>query len=420
LITLRNLKFLLTLRNIHMKFSYRAKGYKGDVQEGQIEAINSATASALLEEKGLQPLMIEKEEQVPDVVKQLRHLWDGVNLRELSIFFRQLATLIESKVSIVASLRAVGEQTDNSFLKTVAQEMIIDVEDGIPLSDAMSKHPLAFRPLHISMIKAGEVSGNLQRSVLFLADNTEKNYELNSKIRSALFYPAFVATAAVIITFVVATLVLPKLTAVFRDMGVEVPWYTLVLMMIGDFMQKYWWTVGFVILAAVLGGIYYLKTEDGHREWDVLKMKIPIIGKLFQYVYIARFSENLAVLLNGGIPIVRALVIVGEVVDSSVYRKIILQAADEVKTGGAMSNVFGRSPEFPPIVPQMIRIGEEAGKISEVLMHIADFFGKETDRITRNLSAMVEPILICFLGAGVGILVFAILVPIYTMSSQIR
>lgn len=403
-----------------MKFSYRAKGYKGDVQEGQIEAINSATASALLEEKGLQPLMIEKEEQVPDVVKQLRHLWDGVNLRELSIFFRQLATLIESKVSIVASLRAVGEQTDNSFLKTVAQEMIIDVEDGIPLSDAMSKHPLAFRPLHISMIKAGEVSGNLQRSVLFLADNTEKNYELNSKIRSALFYPAFVATAAVIITFVVATLVLPKLTAVFRDMGVEVPWYTLVLMMIGDFMQKYWWTVGFVILAAVLGGIYYLKTEDGHREWDVLKMKIPIIGKLFQYVYIARFSENLAVLLNGGIPIVRALVIVGEVVDSSVYRKIILQAADEVKTGGAMSNVFGRSPEFPPIVPQMIRIGEEAGKISEVLMHIADFFGKETDRITRNLSAMVEPILICFLGAGVGILVFAILVPIYTMSSQIR
>lgn len=403
-----------------MKFSYRAKGYKGDVQEGQIEAINSATASALLEEKGLQPLMIEKEEQVPDVVKQLRHLWDGVNLRELSIFFRQLATLIESKVSIVASLRAVGEQTDNSFLKTVAQEMIMDVEDGIPLSDAMSKHPLAFRPLHISMIKAGEVSGNLQRSVLFLADNTEKNYELNSKIRSALFYPAFVATAAVIITFVVATLVLPKLTAVFRDMGVEVPWYTLVLMMIGDFMQKYWWTVGFVILAAVLGGIYYLKTEDGHREWDVLKMKIPIIGKLFQYVYIARFSENLAVLLNGGIPIVRALVIVGEVVDSSVYRKIILQAADEVKTGGAMSNVFGRSPEFPPIVPQMIRIGEEAGKISEVLMHIADFFGKETDRITRNLSAMVEPILICFLGAGVGILVFAILVPIYTMSSQIR
>lgn len=403
-----------------MKFSFRAKNSNGEVREGKIDAINSDTAISILQEKGLTPLMVEQEEQVSVIVKEFQHIWEGVNLRELSIFFRQLATLIESKVSIVSSLRAVGDQTDNVYLKTVTQEMVGDIEDGVPFSETMAKHPDVFKPLSVSMVKAGELSGNLQRSVLFLAENNEKNYDLNSKIKSALFYPIFVLSAAVIIGFVVFTVVLPKLTAIFKDMNVTIPWYTKVLMSMGDFMSVYWWAVALILLAVVGGSLYYIKTEDGKREWDIIKMKIPVIGNLFQYVYISRFSENLAVLLNGGIPIVRALVIVSEVVGSTVYESIILRAADEVKTGGAMSNVFARSTAFPPIVAQMIRIGEEAGKISEVLIHVSDFYGKETDRITRNLSTMIEPVLICFLGLGVGVLVFAILMPIYSISGSIQ
>jgi len=401
-----------------MKFSFQAKNSSGEVITGRIDATNSNAAVAMLQEKGYIPLKIEKQDDVSNTIKDFQRLWEGVSLRELSVFFRQLATLIDAKVSIVSSLQAVGDQTENAFFRIVIDEMLSDIEDGMPFSEAMGKHPEVFENLAVSMVKAGELSGNLQRSVLFLADNTEKNYELNSKIKGALFYPIFVLSAAVIIGFIVFTVVLPKLTSIFKDMSVAVPWYTMVLMKIGDFMSVYWWLVGILILAVAGGTIFYARTEDGRKEWDIVKMKIPVIGTLFKYVYISRFAENLSVLLEGGIPIVRALVIVGEVVNSSTYEAVILRAADEVKSGGAMSSVFARSEYFPPIVSQMIRIGEDSGKISEVLRHTSIFYGKEADRITGNLSTMLEPILITFLGLGVGVLVFAILMPIYNMAGQ--
>lgn len=403
-----------------MKFSFKARSKTGEVREGKIEALNSDAAVTMLQEKGLIPLMIEKDVKVSMVEKDLQHLWNGVGLRDLSIFYRQFATLIEAKVSIVSSLRAIGEQSTNAFLSTVVAEIVSDVEDGLPLSDAMSKHPDVFATLAVSMIKAGELSGNLQRSVVFLAENAEKNYDLNSKIRGALFYPLFVLGATLVIGFLVFTIVLPKLTGIFKDMKVEIPWYTKVLMACGDFMSVYWWVVA-IVLAAVIGGFfYYIKTADGRKEWDAIKLKLPIIGKLFQYVYLSRFAENLAVLLDGGIPIVRALIIVSEVVDCTAYESVILRAADEVKTGGSMSTVFARSEQYPPIVSQMIRIGEDSGKISEVLLNVSGFYNQETDRITRNLSTMIEPIMIVILGIGVGILVFAVLVPIYNISGQMQ
>lgn len=403
-----------------MKFSFQAKSSTGEIKEGRIEAISSEAAVAMLQEKGLVPLMLQKDSEVPGFIKDIQHLWDGVNLRELSVFYRQLATLIEAKVSIISALRAVGEQSTNIYLGTVIKEMVSDIEDGLPFSEAMSRHPEVFATLAVSMIKAGELSGNLQRSIVFLADNSEKNNELNSKIRSALFYPAFVLSASVIIGFVVFTVILPKLTGIFKDFNVAIPWYTKMFMFVGNFMSSFWWVVAIILLGAVGGFFYYIKTEDGRKEWDLIKLRIPLIGNLFQYVYLARFSENLAVLLDGGIPIVRALVIVSEVVDCTAYESVILRAADEVKTGGSMSTVFAKSTQFPPIVSQMIKIGEDAGKISEVLNNVSRFYSQETDRVTRNLSTMLEPILISMLGLGVGILVFAILMPIYSISGQIR
>jgi len=402
-----------------MKFSFQAKNSSGDIREGKIEAINSNAAVTMLQEKGLLPIMIEKEKEIPGIIKTLLHLWNGVDLQELSVFFRQLATLIEAKVSIISSLRAVEEQTANPYLKAVIREIVSDVEDGLPFSEAMEKHPDVFPSLSVSMVKAGEISGNLQRSVLFLADNSEKNYELASKVKSAMFYPIFVLSASMIIGFAVFTIVLPKLTNILKDMNVEMPWYTKALMWVGNFMSGYWWAIGLGIIFLVGGVAYYLKTEEGRRVWDLIKMKIPIIGSLFQYIYIARFAENLSVLLSGGIPIVRSLIIVSEVVNSTVYESIILRAADEVKTGGSMSGVFARSSHFPPIVAQMIKIGEDAGKISEILKNISAFYTKETDRITRNLSTMLEPILITLLGFCVAVLVFAILMPIYNIAGSI-
>ncbi len=401
-----------------MKFYFQAKSLVGDLRKGHIEAINRDAAAAMLQAKGFVPISIEQEGKTPELVKDFQHLWEGISLREVSVFFRQMATLIEAKVAIIYSMRAVADQTENVYLRTIIWDMVDDVEDGMTLSEAMSKHPDVFEPLSISMIQAGELSGNLERSISFLADNAEKNYDLTSKIKGALFYPGFVLSAAVVIGFVVSVLVLPKLTAVFKDLGVDIPWYTKILMGIGDFMSQYWWGVLFLLMGLVFGTMYYMRSEEGKREWDFIKMKIPIVGNVFKYVYLARFAENLAVLLSGGIPIVRALVIISGVVNSTAYESVILRAADEVKKGGTMSSVFARSPIFPPIVAQMIKIGEDSGKISEVLKHIAVFYGKETDSITRNLSTMLEPILITFLGVGVAVLVFAILMPIYNLSSM--
>lgn len=401
-----------------MKFSFQAKNSLGVKKGGSVEAINEEAAVKTIQSRGLVLISIKQEEKVPEIVKSIQHIWEGINLREISVFFRQLSTLIEAKVSIVYAMRAVADQTENVYLQTIIWDMIDNLEDGTPLSEAMSKHPDVFDSLAVSMIKAGELSGNLERSISFLAENAEKNYELNSKIKGALFYPTFVLSAALIIGFVVSTVVLPKLTSIFKDMKVDIPWYTKILMNVGDFMSRYWWSVLLVLIAIVAAAIYYLRTEEGKAEWDVIKINIPLVGNIFKYIYLARFSENLSVLLSGGIPIVRALTIVGGVVNNTAYESVILRAADEVKKGGTMSSVFARSPYFPPIVFQMIKIGEDSGKTSEVLKHISIFYSKETDRITSNLSVMLEPIFISFLGLGVAVLVFAILMPIYNLSGM--
>lgn len=403
-----------------MKFLFKAKGSTGEVREGSIEAMNREMVIQVLQNNGLVPLVIEEEKQTSELIKSIKHIWEGINKRELSIFLRQLSTLIDAKVPVVTSLQTISDQTENKYLKLVLEEIIIDVKEGLALSESMAKHPLVFTPLMISMVHSGEVSGNLQKSITFLADNTEKSYELNNRIKSALFYPGFILSAAIIIGFIVFTIVIPKLTAVFDDMKVELPWYTKMIISLSDFARAHWLLILILILGFAAGVFYYVKTESGRREWDQWKLKIPVFGNLFRDLYMVRFADNLSVLLTGGIPIVRALTIVADVVDNDLYKAVILRAADEVKTGGAISTVIARSNEFPAIVPRMIKIGEDSGKIQEVLKNVASFYEKETDRITRNMTTLIEPILIVFIGIGVAILVFTILMPIYNIAGNIN
>ncbi|EKE16525.1 MAG: hypothetical protein ACD_11C00004G0023 [uncultured bacterium] len=404
-----------------MKFYFKAKNSDGELREGKIESFSQDDAVTILQDKGLIPISLERVEEnsFSSVIRKIEKSWEGIKPQELVVFFRQLATLVEAKVSIVASLKAIEEQTENKFLGTVLLEIIEEVEDGLPLSEGMGKHPDVFSPIMINMIRAGEVSGNLQRSITFIADNTEKNYQLTSKIKGALLYPGFVMAAAVTIGFLVFTIILPKLTSIFSEMKVNIPWYTRLIINIGDFMQSYWWAVLTVMVAAIVGIIYYTKTEDGKEELDHYRIKLPIIGKMFRFVYVARFSENLSVLLSGGIPIVEALSITGSIIGNSVYQKIVNLAAEEVKKGGSMASVLAKYDQFPSIVPKMIKIGEESGKTSDVLKSISYFYDQEVDRFTKNMMSLIEPILIVILGIGVAILVFAILMPIYEITNNI-
>lgn len=402
-----------------MKFTFKAKNEASQIREGVVEAATWEAAATILEKNQLTPIVIREEKQSDETLRFVRKLWEGARPKELLVFFQQLATLIEARVPITPSLATIGDQTDNAFLRIVIKEIGDDIEDGMPFSEALEKHPDVFNALTINMIRSGEVSGNLQKSISFVAESIDKNYQLSSKIKGALYYPIFVLVTAFAIGFLVITFIIPKITGLIKEMKVAIPWYTQVLIWLGDFMSQYWWAVLLVLIAGAGAFVYYINTAAGRREWEVIVLKIPVIGTLARNVYITRFADNLSVLLDGGIPVVRGLNIVAEVVGNQVFRAVILRAADEVRAGGTMSTVLIRAVEFPPIVAQMVRIGEETGTLAEVLRSTAKFYNQEVENTTRNLTTLIEPILIVLLGIGVAILTIGVLLPIYNIAGQL-
>ncbi len=398
-----------------MKFAFKAKSTEGIIKEGVVEAESRDAASMLLQKNGLLPISVREEGGQYAVAKDLARIWDGVSTKELVSFFRQMSVLIEAKVPITASLLAIAEETANSYFRIILKEIKDDVDDGMALSESFAKHPDAFSPLVINLIRAGEVSGGLQHAIGFVADTIEKDYYLVSKIKSALYYPAFVIGVAAVIGFLVISFIIPKITVILKDFGSVLPWYTQVIMSVSDFLAVYWWIVVILVGGIVWAFIYYIRTPDGSRVWDEQIFSVPIAGKVAQYIYIARFAENLGILLDGGIPIVRALSIVSDIVGNQRFQSIILGATEEVRKGGNMSTALFQAKEVPHLVSQMVKIGEESGAVSGILRNIASFYTQEVDNMTRNLTTLLEPILIVVLGVGVAILVVGILLPIYNV-----
>lgn len=404
-----------------MKYAFKAKTESGEVKEGLVDAVSREAAIEILQRNGLIPLTVDEEGRgISKYWREFQRLWEGASPKDVMLVFRQLATLIEARVPVVTSIDTVSSQIEKRYFRLVLQEIKDDIEDGMSFSEALEKHPKVFSSMMVSIIRAGEVSGTLQRSIEFIADNTEKNYQLTAKVRGALIYPAFVFSAAAATGFLVITFILPKITALIDDLDVPVPWYTAILMDLGNFMNTYWWIVLAGILLLITGIAYYLKTDSGHKEWDRIVLKIPVFKTLTKYVCMARFAENFGSLIAGGIPVVRALVITSDVVGNSVYASILLEAAEEVKTGGAISSVLSRYPsDVPPIVSQMVRIGEETGSTSNVLTGMARFYDQEVEVITRSMTSLIEPMLIVLLGIGVGILTVGVLLPVYNIAGQL-
>jgi len=402
-----------------MKFFFKAKNKIGEIKEGAIEASNESAAIEVLQKNNLYPMSL-KAESTSSLKKTFLKYFETVKSEELVIFFRQLAIMIGAKVPIISALSSIKEETSNQYFTRVINDLVNEIEDGASFSDALSKYADVFSPLSINIIKAGEASGNMKRSIEYVADNIEKNFALTTKIRSAMMYPAIIIIAFFIIGFLVMSFIVPKLTMIIKELDAQVPWYTQMVIGASDFMARYWWAVAVVILGFVGSLWYYIKTEGGQRDWDQIKIKLPIVGKIFRNIYVTRFAENFAVLLSGGIPIIKALTIVSSVINNTVYQKIFLKAAEEVKIGGDISNVLKKYKEIPPIVTQMIRVGEDSGQIDSVLTHIASFYQQQTDTVTKNLATLIEPVLMIVIGVAVGIMAFAILMPIYNISSGIK
>ncbi|MEA2113263.1 MAG: type II secretion system F family protein, partial [Patescibacteria group bacterium] len=314
------------------------------------------------------------------------------------------------------SLRILGKQIENRSLKEVVNTVATDVDGGMSFSKALGKHPKAFSSFSANLIKSGEVSGRLQETLNYLADHLEKEYYLISKVRGAMTYPAFILGVFVIVGVLVMVMVIPNLTSILLEAEQELPWSTRIVITASDFIRGSGWLIALFLVIAGAVGARYKKTKKGKFYWDVFKLKMPIFGKIFQKTYLARFSDNLSVLIKGGVSIVRSLNISGRVMGNSVFQQIIFQARDEVKMGKSISLVLEKHKEFPPLFCQMIKTGEKTGKLDIILGKLSDFYGKEVDNTVNNLSQIIEPLLIVILGIGVSILVFSVFIPIYNLA----
>jgi len=342
-----------------------------------------------------------------------------VKPREFVLFSRQLAVLIDAKVPLLSALHSIESQSENSFLSAKIRLIMHDVDGGSSLSEALSRHPDVFSNFYVNMVRAGEASGTLQKVLNDLADNIEKNYELTSRLKSAMYYPAFILVAMIVTGFVVMTFVMPKLLGILKEAEVgTLPVQTRLIIWLSDFLANYWILVLIVVFAIIGMFVYYIQTEDGRVEMDRIILKIPILSKILNDIYIARFSENLATLLQSGLPITTALLITSDIIGNEVYREIIREAAEHVKRGESMGDVFSRYEVMPPIVAQMIQVGEATGRVDFTLGKITDFYMKEADNLVKNFSSLIEPIIMIILAVGVGILVSAVMLPIYQVATS--
>ncbi len=398
-----------------MKFQYKAKDQQGSIQTGVVLAMDQDKAEKLLTENGLIIISLAGEEA--SIFERLNPFGKTVKNKDLVLFSRQLATLISARVPIIQSLRILQDQVSGKYLLAVIGDLISSVENGDSLSNSMAKHGEVFNNVYVSMIRSGEVSGSLDKSFLYLADQLEKDYELRGKVKSALTYPIFVLVALVVIGLLMFKFVLPNLTSVLEEQGGTLPVISVWLIAFTKFFNQFWWLVLLLFAGLILGARYYVTTTGGRYNWDRLKIHFPIIGDIFMKIYLARFSRNLSTLVLGGIPIIKALQIVGEIINNVIYRDIIIETVTKIQAGKSISEGLAGHSEFPSIVTQMVSVGEQTAQLDDIMAKLASFYEKEVDSKVATLTTLLEPIIMIILGLGVGVLVAGILMPIYNLAS---
>ena len=399
-----------------MQFNYSAKTKQGEMQSGVVEALNREGAVDALQTRELIILALNPVSNQPVFARQIK-FFQKVKSKELVAFSRQLSILFAAQVPLLASLETLVRQTPNPYFRDILFEVANDVEGGATFSKALARHPKVFSTFIVNMVKSGETSGSLENSLSYLADYLEKQFYLVSRVRGAMTYPAFILCGFLIVATVMMIVVVPQLTSFLKETGQELPLATRVIIALSNFLRSFWWLFALVIFGGV-GWIWYqiLKSAAARSRWDEIKLKLPIFGKIFQKIYLTRLAENLSTLIQGGLSILQALQVSSEVVGNTVFQKIILQAKEEVRVGTNLSTSFSRHKEIPPLVTQMIATGEQTGSIDFILKKMAQFYSKEVDATVDTLSQLIEPILITVIGAGVAVLVAAILMPIYNIA----
>lgn len=380
-----------------------------------MEAVGEDMAADTLKDKGYKILSLQESHAGSG---GFNIVLDRVKTKDLVVMSRQLSVLVSANVSLVESLRILVDQTENMRLKMIISELGDNVDEGARLSDALAKHPKIFGDFYINVIRAGETSGKLDDSLNYLADELEKDYDMMSKIKGAMIYPAFVVCGMIVVGIIMMIFVVPKLTDVITQAGGELPMSTKILIGTSDFMVGYWYLLIIALVAAAVGFRFLLAVPAVRQVFDLLLLRLPIFGQLFQKIYLVRFVRSLETLIAGGVNIAKALEISGRVISNSVYQNLILETKKQVEDGESIALVFEQSTEIPPMVSQMMKIGEKTGRLDEILNKVSNFYTREINNTIANLMSLMEPIIMVVMGVGVGIMVAAIILPMYNMASS--
>lgn len=401
-------------------FTYQARTREGEFRDGNVEAPSLEAAIDVLQRNNLIIISVDPTARKEKLFAGGRlTIFRHVSQKEIVLLSRQLSTLFEAKVPLVQALKTLVNESSSDVLREAMTGILDDINGGAPLSLALSRHPHIFSPFYIHMVKSGEESGKLEEVFTYLADYLERSYALTSKAQSALIYPAFVFVSFVGVVVVMLVIVIPKLTAIFEETGQTVPFYTQIVISASYFLRSWGWLLLILLGGGIIALWRFAKTGRGRLVLDTVQIRMPVLGALYRKIYLTRFADNLGTLITAGLPILRALQITGEIVGNKVYEDVIAQAMESVRGGNTIASAFEGSPYIPGLVTQMIRIGEEAGKLDLILRNIARFYQRDVDNLLDNLVALIEPALIIFLGLAVGGLVASILVPLYNLSSAV-
>ncbi len=402
-----------------MLFTYKAIDEHNTSREGTVEATNVDAAIVTVQKRGYTVISIDEISDKPSILNFEITWFQSISNKEVVILSRQIATLFEAQVSALRIFRLLGAEAENNQMRTVLNTVSDELQAGSSISRALSSHPDVFSSFYVNMVRSGEETGSLEKSFAYLADYLDRTYQITSKAKNAMVYPAFVVGTFVIVMGVMLTLVIPRITQILIDSGQELPIYTKIVIGLSSFMVNY---IGVIFLVLSLGGFFgwrFLRTDVGRRAYDEFKISIPYIGDLNRKLYLTRICDNLSTMVGSGISMVQALEVTADVVDNMVYKEILEFTLLEVKGGRSFADTISEYPEIPGVLSQMAKVGEETGNLPEILTTLATFYRREVDNAVDTLIGLIEPVMIVLLGLGVGVLLASVLMPIYNLTNAI-
>lgn len=397
-------------------YRYKGKTQQGEDIDGKVEARNKQQAVRALRDRGVFVVSLRPFEE--SSFSSINQMFAGVSQDDLVNFTRQLSTMISAGLGLTQALSILEQQSEKSALTKLIADLTRDIEAGNSFANSLSEHDDVFPTVYIQLVRAGEAAGVLDEILERLANNMEKNKEFRGKTKGALIYPVIVLAAMVIVASIMMIFVIPKLSDMYADFGAELPLATQLLINFSNFFASFWW----LIFGAMAGGVYLLKrwraTPTGRFMTDRWLLKIPVFGELRKKVILTEFTRTSALLLGAGISLLQALEILADAMDNVLYRNALMEAANKVEKGVSLSQALGQQKVFPLILSQMTAVGEETGRLDEVLAKLSSYFESESEQSVKNLTTALEPIIMIVLGLGVGAMVIAIIMPIYNLTSQ--